>query len=165
MFRALSVALASLALISSAALAQDGPLNRVGRALDQTGKNIRSTVETEVARGQINAQERDVLNRVGKRIEWDKLLAGSTLRLEIQPGGVVILQGSVLTPSARLRVVDLTENTTGVTSVVDQLAVVKEVKVITPPAPQVIETQSASPVIEVNRPVVVPPGSKVIVKP
>jgi hypothetical protein len=165
MFRTLSVVVGSLALISTAALAQDGPLNRMGRAIDQTGKNIRSTVETEVARGQITAQERDILHRVGKRIEWDKQLAGSTLRLEVQPGGVVILQGSVLTPAARLRVVDLTENTTGVTSVVDQLAVVKEVKVITPAAPRVIETQSAAPVIEVDRPIVAPPGSKLIIKP
>ncbi len=165
MFRALHVAITSLALISSAARAQDGPLNRVGRALDQTGKNIRSTVEDEVARGQITAQEREVLNRVGKRIDWDKKMAGSTFTLEVQPGGVVILQGSVLTPAARLRVVDLTENTTGVASVVDQLAVVKEVKVITRPAPPVTETRTAAPVIEVDRPVVVPPGAKVIVKP
>jgi hypothetical protein len=165
MFRALSVAVASLALTSTAAQAQDGPLNRMGRALDQTGKNIRSTVETEVARGQISAQERDVLNRVGKRIEWDKQLGGSTLRLEVQPGGVVILQGSVLTPEARLRVVDLAENTTGVTRVIDQLAVVKEVKVITPASTRVIETQTTAPVIEIDHPVVVPTGSKVIVKP
>src|SRR4051794_37872479 len=123
MNRAFTAAALSLALVSSAT-AQDGPLNKVGRALDQTGKNIRSTVETEVVRGQITAQERDVLNRVGKRIDWDKQLAGSTLRLEAQPGGVVVLQGSVLSEAAKLRAVDLTENTTGVTSVVDQLAVV-----------------------------------------
>jgi hyperosmotically inducible periplasmic protein len=157
MIRAISAALLSLALFSPAAQAQDGPLRRAGRALDQTGKSIRSTVETEVARGQITAQERDVLNRVGKRIEWDKQLAGSTLRLEVQPGGVVILQGSVLTASARLRAVDLTENTTGVTSVVDQLAVVKEVKVI--------EAKPVTPVLEETRPVVVPPSSKVILTP
>ena len=55
---------------------------------------------------------------------------------------------------------------TGVTSVVDQLAVAKEVRVIeAAPAPTVIETRSAAPVIEVNTPVVVPPGPKVIVTP
>ena len=164
MVRALSAAALSLALASTASFAQDGPLRRAGRALDQTGKNIRSTVETEVARGQITAQERDVLNRVGKRIDWDKQMAGSTLRLEVQPGGVVILQGSVPTAAAKLRAVDLVENTTGVASVIDQLAVVKEVKVIQP-APAVIETRTAAPVVEVERPVVVPTQSKVIVKP
>jgi hyperosmotically inducible periplasmic protein len=154
MIRATFAAFLSLALISSAARAQDGPLNRVGRALDQTGKNIRSTVETEVARGQISAQERDVLNRVGKRIDWDKKMAGSTLRLEVQPGGVVILQGSVPSEAVKLRAVDLVESTTGVTSVVDQLAVVKTVKVI-----------DARPAVEVSPPVVVPSGSKVIITP
>ena len=133
----------------------------MGRALDQTGKNIRSGVETGIARGQITAQERDVLSRVGKRIDWDKKMAGSTLRIEVQPGGVVILQGSVLTEAAKLRAVDLVESTTGVTSVVDQLAVVKATVIQS--APGVIET--TAPVVEVQRPVVVPSQSKIIVKP
>ncbi len=164
MIRALSAAALSLALVSATANAQDGPLNKVGRALDQTGKNIRSTVESEIARGQITAQERDVLNRVGKRIDWDKKMAGSTLRIEVQPGGVVVLQGSVPSEAARLRAVDLVENTTGVTSVVDQLAVAKNVRVIES-APAVIETGSAATVIEVEKPVVVTPAAWVISKP
>jgi hyperosmotically inducible periplasmic protein len=156
-----TAAFLSLAL-ASVAQAQDGPLNRIGRGLDQTGKNIRATVEDGVARGQITAQERDVLARVGKRIDWDKKMAGSTLRLEVQPGGVVILQGSVLNEAAKLRAVDLVESTTGVTSVVDQIAIVKSVKVIQP-TPAGLET--AAPIVEVERPVVVPSQSKVIVKP
>jgi osmotically-inducible protein OsmY len=158
-----ATAFLSLAVASSAAYGQDGPLNRFGRALDQTGRNIRSTVETEVARGQITAQEREILHRVGKRIDWDKRLAGSVLTVEVQPGGVVILRGSVLTPVAKLRVVDLTESTTGVTSVVDELAVVQAVKVIeTPAAARAIET---APVVEVERPPVVAPATRVIVRP
>ena len=165
MIRTTTVAFLSLALIS-AAQAQDGPLNRIGRGLDQTGKNIRATVEDGVARGQITAQERDVLTRVGKRIDWDKKMAGSTLRLEVQPGGVVILQGSVLSEAAKLRAVDLVESTTGVTSVIDQLAVVTAARVLpSASAPAVIETRTAAPVVEVERPVVVPSQSKIIVKP
>jgi hyperosmotically inducible periplasmic protein len=160
--RAFTTAALTITLVS-AAQAQDGPLNRVGRALDQTGKSIRATVEDGVARGQITAQERDVLNRVGKRLDWDKKMAGSTLRIEVQPGSVVILQGSVPSEAVKLRAVDLVENTVGVTSVVDQLAVVKGVRVIEAP-PAVIET-GAAPVIEVERPVVVTPPAKVIVKP
>jgi hyperosmotically inducible protein len=163
MIRAFTAAALMLSLVSTVR-AQDGPLNRVGRALDQTGKNIRATVEDGVARGQINAQERDVLNRVGKRIDWDKKMAGSTLRIEVQPGGVVILQGSVPSEAVKLRAVDLVENTTGVTSVVDQLAVVRSVKVIEAP-PAVIETGTAGTVIEVEKPVVVTPAPRVIVKP
>jgi hypothetical protein len=59
----------------------------------------------------------------------DERLAGPVLTLEVQPAGVVILRGSVLT-AAKLRGVDLTESTTGMTPVVDQLAVVQGAKVI-----------------------------------
>ena len=157
MFRPAFAASFSLALIVSTASAQDGPLSKVGRALDRTGKNIRSSVETEVARGQISAQERDVLNRVGKRIDWDKKMAGSTLRLEVQPGGVVVLQGSVPSEAAKLRAVDLVESTTGVTSVVDQLAVVKSVRVI--------DARPANPRVEPPAPIVTTPSAEVIVRP
>ncbi|MHC5544031.1 BON domain-containing protein [Singulisphaera rosea] len=163
MFRAGTAAFLSLALVS-AVHAQDGPLNRIGRSLDKAGKNIRASVEDGVARGEITAQERDLLNRVTKRIDWDKKMAGSTLRLEARPGGVVVLQGSVTSEASKLRAVDLVENTTGVTSVVDQLAVVKSVRVIQAD-PAVIEAQTPAAAVEVERPIVVSPGAKVIVRP
>jgi hyperosmotically inducible periplasmic protein len=157
MSRSLSAALLTLSLISSAAFGQDGPLRRAGQALDNAGKNIRARVETEIARGQMAVQEREVLNRVARRIEWDKRFVGSTLRIEVQAGGTVILRGSVINEAVKVRAVDLVENTIGVTSVVDELAVVKEVKVI--------KSKPAATVIEVTPPVTVPPETKVIVKP
>ena len=75
-----------------------------GQALDRAGKNIRYRVETEVSRGQEAVQDREVLHRVAKRIEWDKQFLGSTIRIEVQPGGRVVLQGSVLTDAVKLRV-------------------------------------------------------------
>jgi hyperosmotically inducible periplasmic protein len=157
MYRFLFTLLVASALVSSAAFAQDGPLQRAGQALDNAGKNIRYRVESEIARGQVTAQEREVLGHVIRRIEWDKQFVGSTLQLEVQPGGAVVLRGSVRSGAAKLRAVDIVENTIGVTSVVDELAVVKEVKVI-----------KATPtvrIIEVTPPVVVPAETKVIVKP
>ncbi len=159
MCRSLSATLLTLSLISSAAFAQDspGPLRRAGQALDNAGKNIRARVETEITRGQIAVQERDLLTRVTRRIEWDKRFVGSTLRIEVQAGGAVILRGSVINDTVKLRAVDLVENTIGVTSVVDELAVVKEVKVI--------KSKPAATVIEVTPPITVPAETKVIVKP
>jgi hypothetical protein len=154
MHRTFFASLAALALVG-VAVAQDGPLNRAGQALDRAGKNIRYRVETEVARGQVAAEERDVLNRVVRRIEWDKRFVGSTLQLESRAGGTVVLRGSVLNPQVKLRAVEIVENTIGVTAVVDELAVVKEVKVI--------KAQPAETVIEVTPPV--PTETKVIVKP
>jgi hyperosmotically inducible protein len=162
MRRSLTLSLAALALVASSASAQDGPLRRAGRALDQTGKNIRYRVESEVARGETIAEERDVLGRVTRRIEWDKKLAGSALRVEIQPDGTIVLRGSVTSDAAKRRAVDIAENTVGVAAVVDGIAVAKEVRVI--------ESKPTSRVIELTPPatetqVVVPPETKVIVKP
>lgn len=149
MLRAAAVALLSLAVVISTAFAQDGPLRRAGRALDNTGKNIRNRVESEVARGQSIAQEREMLNRVVRRIEWDKQFVGSALRVEARPGGGIILRGSVVDSNVKARAVDLAQNTLGVTSVVDELAVIKEVRVIpSNPTTTVIESAPATTIIE-----------------
>lgn len=155
MTRSIAAGLLALTLTASSATAQDGPLRRAGQALDRTGKNIRARVETEVARGEIAAQERDVLTRVTRRIEWDKRFVGSTIQIESRAGGTVVLRGSVLSPEVKVRAVEQAANTIGVTSVVDELAVVKEVKVI--------PSKPASTVIQASPPV--PAATEVIVKP
>ena len=45
------------------------------------------------------------------------------------------MRGSVIDEAAKARAVDLVENTVGVTRVVDELAVIKDVKVIRPRPP------------------------------
>src|SRR3954468_22003280 len=89
------LALAALTLFAPAAFAQDGPLRRAGQALDNAGKNIRYRVESEVARGQAVAQERDLLGRVTRRIDWDKQFVGSALQIEARTDGTIVLRGSV----------------------------------------------------------------------
>ena len=137
MIRGTSAALLAFALVSSLALAQDASNRRMTRA--------------------IHAQEKEVLHRVTQRIEFDKKLDGATVKVEVQPGGAVVLSGSVRNESARLWALDLVENTTGVSSVVDRLSV--------PKVARVEETDSAAPVVEVARPVLVPAESRIIVKP
>ena len=73
---------------------QDGILSRAGQALDNAGRNIRNAVDNEVARGQMDAHDREVLNRVVRRVEWDKQLVGSTIQYVVQPEGTVVLRGS-----------------------------------------------------------------------
>ena len=114
---------------------------------------------TRRANKTILAQEREVLNRVTQRIEWDKQLTGSTLKVEVQQGGSVFLRGSVMSDSAKARAVDLVENTTGVTSVTDELAVVKSVNVIDATA----VTAPAAPVAEVVSRTV--PAPEIITRP
>ena len=110
----------------------------------------------------MDAQEREVLNRVSRRLEWDKHLFASTIVITVQPGRVVTLRGSVPSAIHKQRAADLVASTVGVNSVVDELAVVKAVKVIeTKPAATVIESKPAVTVIQT--PVVT--ETKVIEKP
>src|SRR3982751_1345534 len=129
MHRHVMTALVILAGFASVAQAQ-GPIERVGQALDNAGRNIRRGVENAVARGQISAAEQELIDRILFRIRWDKQLAGSVLQLEVPAYGAVILRGSVASKDVKARAVDLVQNTIGVTSVVDELAVVKDAKVI-----------------------------------
>ena len=147
--------------------AQDGPLRRTGRALDNAGKNVRARVEGEVVRGQITVQERDLLARVTNRIRWDKKLVNSVLQIEVQLDGAVFLRGSVVDAAAKNRAVDLAESTVGVTKVVDELAVGKEVRVIeTGPGKAVgVITSTPTIVVPAETKVVVPGDPKVIDKP
>jgi hypothetical protein len=168
-----------MTLASSPALAQDGPLRQIGRALDNTGKNIRYRVESEIARGDAIANERDLLGRVWRRIAWDKQMVGTAIRLEVRADGSVVMSGTVPTEAVKKRAVDLVENTTGVTTVTDMttLGSATAVQVIEPSETKVIRSETrivepaetkvltTTPGAAPGQTIVVPPGSKVIVPP
>ncbi len=130
-----------------ASQAQDGPLRKAGRALDNAGKNVRNRVEGEFVRGQISADERDLLARIHNRIRWDKQLVASVLEIVVQADNSVILRGSVLDQAAKDRAVDLAQSTVGVTKVIDELAIGKEVRVIEAAPARVITTPPTTVVI------------------
>jgi hyperosmotically inducible periplasmic protein len=157
MARYTALSLMTLAFMVSSAAAQDGILTRTGQALDNVGRGIRNAVDTEVARGQIDAQDREVLARVMRRVEWDKHLVGSTIQFEVQPGRAVVLRGSVPSAVHKQRAAELVASTLGVDSVVDQLAVVKEVKVI--------QIKPTARIIQVTPPATTETETTVIVKP
>ncbi len=129
MDRYIAASLFTLACTVSTASAQ-GILQRAGSGLDNIGRGIKNAVDGEVARQQINADDREVLTRVMRRIEWDAPLVGSTIQFEVRPGRIVVLRGSVPGPVHKQRAAALVASTLGVASVIDELAVVKEVKVI-----------------------------------
>jgi hyperosmotically inducible protein len=156
MYRYYVAALVSMTLTVSAAVAQ-GPLQRVGQALDQAGKNIRADIENAVNRGQVAAQEQSLIVRVSERINWDKQLVNSAIQMTMSADGTIQLRGSVPNTAAKARAVDLAANTIGVTRVVDELAVVSTSKVIEA-KPGVIESTPAATVPN-------PPQPKVDEKP
>jgi len=161
--------LAALLVIACASSAQaQGILNRAGEALDNAGRNIRQGVENAVARTEVSVQERDLATVVINRIRSDKRLMSSVIQTEIRADGSVVLRGSAIDAAAKKTAVELVENTIGVTAVVDELALMKDVKVIEAkptgtviertPAPKVITSR---PVAPAQRPVVVEPPAAV----
>ena len=159
----LAVLLSFAAFTGTAAQAQ-GPVQRAGQALDNAGRNIRRGVEGAVARGQITAQERDLLGRVSQRLTFDKQMMGSAMQLTVRADGAVILQGSVMDEPARKRAVDLAQSTVGVTAVIDELALAKDVRVIeTVPARVIIVQPVETKVIVPPSRVVAPPTTEIIV--
>ncbi|MDG3006633.1 BON domain-containing protein [Paludisphaera mucosa] len=123
--------LAALVVLSCVSTAHaQGTLSRVGDALDNAGRNIRQGVEGAVARGQVVAQERDLVDLVATRIRTDKRLRSSAVQMEVRSDGSVVLRGSVVDAAAKKLAAELVENTIGVTTVIDELAIVKEVRVI-----------------------------------
>ena len=135
MSRAAVAGLMALAFLAPSAHAQDAAARKANRA--------------------IHAQEKETLRYITQRMEYDKKLKGSTVVVEVQPGGAVVLSGSVLNQEAKDWVIELTENTIGVRSVVEELSVVKAVKVY--------DTKSDAAVVEVGKPV--PAEPRIIAKP
>lgn len=82
----------------------------------------------------------DVLDRVYSRLHWEKGLAASSLEVEVQPGGVVLLRGVAPDARAKTKAVELTRNTTGVIQVVDEVSVTTTPADPTAPAPVVRPT-------------------------
>lgn len=85
------------------------------------------TVAEQLRRGYERARiEVDNLGtngRVYARLRWDKTLAGATVYIEVQEGGLVVLRGTVPNKSAKSRAVELARDTVGVARVTDELKV------------------------------------------
>ena len=132
------IALLTLAVATSATFAQDIATRRAIRT--------------------IRAQEKELLDRITQRVEWDKRLTGSTIEIDVQPGGAVFLKGSVPSDEAKTDALILVENTTGVVRVTDELAVTRAVRVYEANPANI----SATPV---RPPVLAPTMSRIIAKP
>jgi hyperosmotically inducible protein len=127
-----SLALAVMATISaSTARAQEpGPARKVGEKLDEAGQAVRRGVERagDAVKDQFERAKRSihamgVESRVYGRLHWDKMLENATLDVAVAKDGTVTLSGSVASLAAKAKAVQLASDTSGVTRVIDQLAI------------------------------------------
>jgi len=119
----------TLLMIGSApsASAQYGIADRVGQALENAGRNVRMGVQNAVEAGRggipVVAYENPLVARVYARLQWEKLLAGSTLELEVRDDGTAFLRGEVASKEAKERAFLLARDTVGINKVIDELVV------------------------------------------
>jgi osmotically-inducible protein OsmY len=87
-------------------------VSRVGEELRRGWAEVRTAVDKLGVQG-----------RVYGRLHWDKALTDATIDIQVLDDHRVVLKGSVPNARAKTKAVRLTEDTVGVTSVVDELAV------------------------------------------
>jgi hypothetical protein len=147
--RALTFALLAAAAGGLTVRAQQGGIaERVGEAIDETGRAIRRGVEGAYARTQSRVNAMQVLDRVYCRLHWEKTLTPAALEMEVRPGGVTVLRGVVPDARAKAKAVELARDTTGVVQVVDELSVASAagpIPAVTPPAPTQAVPEDARP--------------------
>ena len=103
---------------------------KVGEKIDGAVQDIKSgfrkagnAAKEQFAKARTSVHNMGVESRVYGRIHWDKALNDATIELTSTEDGVITLNGTVADAKAKIKAIDLTKDTVGVTKVVDQLAV------------------------------------------
>ena len=103
-------------------------LARIGRKLAD-----RTDVWIGECRDQFDFSDGSVQGRVTQRLRWEKKLADLAIEVKTR-GGEVELSGIVPDHQLKLRAIEVTENTTGVEKVIDNLQVLDLNPTPVPPA-------------------------------
>ena len=136
----------TLALVGMAGIgwAQQGPVGKVGQALDGAGKSIKrgvlgaeAAVQDSFARTRASVHNMEVVSRVYSRLHWEKSLTTANLDIEVRADGIAVLRGVVPDAAAKEKAVTLTADTVGVVKVIDQLAIALPTRIV--PATPVLE--------------------------
>ena len=105
------------------------PAEKAGSKLDEAGRSFKKGLEEagDAIRGQFErarstVHNMDVASRVYGRLHWDKALTNSNMDLDVK-NGVATLKGAVPDAKAKVKAVELAEDTVGITRVVDQLTI------------------------------------------
>ncbi len=132
--------LATLALVTMTGIAwaqQQGPVGKVGQALDGAGKTIKrgvlgaeAAVSDGFARTRSGVHNMEVVSRIYSRLHWEKALTTSNLEIVMKADGVAVLTGIVPNATAKDKAVSLTADTVGVVQVIDQMAIALPTRVI-----------------------------------
>ncbi|MHC5543093.1 BON domain-containing protein [Singulisphaera rosea] len=119
------VILGSMACVG---LAQPGFGERVAEKVQGVGRGLKRGVQDvsgavrkrfEIVRADVGRMETH--SRVYSRLHWDSMLHNSSIEVHMLRDGTALLKGTVPDEAARAHAVELTKNTVGITSVIDDL--------------------------------------------
>jgi len=99
---------------------------KVGGAVDslkKSAKNAGNAIRDQYEKARTSVHNMGVSARVYGRLHWDKALTNSKPEVDVRQDGVATLTGTVVDALARAKAVELTKDTVGVTTVVDNLVV------------------------------------------
>jgi osmotically-inducible protein OsmY len=104
-------------------MGQDKDSDSIGDKIDRGVKQVEAKLRETWADIQRATRRMTVEARVYARLYWDKSLANALLKIEVKDEGVIVLKGSVPSPEAKHRAVELAQSTVGVNQAIDELAV------------------------------------------
>jgi hyperosmotically inducible periplasmic protein len=118
-----------LACVAAAAQAppppqsQPGTAAQIGEKIDRGLNQIGAELSQAWAEARKSVEKMGVQGRVYGRLHWDKALENATLDIDVRDGQVVVLKGVVNGAAAKQKAEQLTRDTIGVTSVVNELTI------------------------------------------
>ena len=107
----------------SQASAQEGIGERIGERIDRSVEKLGNEIQENWDSLRRFVDKLGVQGRVYSRLRWDKRLEDAELEIDVTEGGVVRVSGQVADASAKEQAIKLTEDTIGVTRVIDRLQV------------------------------------------
>jgi len=126
MHKALTIVLILSVILAyglASAPAEEGAAQKLGEKIDRGLDRLGKELKQGWADAQAGVEKLGVQGRVYSRLHWDKALEKATIDIDVRDTNVVVLKGNVTNSAARLKAVQLAQDTVGVARVVDNLAV------------------------------------------
>jgi hypothetical protein len=97
-------------------------LDAAGRSIKKSLKSASDAVKEQYHRARESVHGLGEHGRVYARLHWDKHLQGAKIEIHVK-GSVATLAGTVANAKAKAKALELTQDTVGITEVVDHLTV------------------------------------------
>jgi len=117
-----------------------GAVEGVVESIKRGARDTSEAVREKYAQARTSVHNMGIQSRVYSRLHWDKMLNGVEFGLDVKDDGVATLTGTVADARAKAKALELTQDTMGVTQVVDHLTI----GAVTTPTNEVTKTRTTT---------------------